>query len=219
MTTAYIAYLRVSTSKQAASHLGLDSQQQIVRDFAAKNNGTLLHEIIEVESGRRDNRPELKRALDLCKKHDAVLLLPKLDRLSRSVSFISRLMDNKTRFTICDMPNATDFMLHVYSAVAQEERRLISERTKNALKAARARGTELGRNGKTLAARNKEAALQFIHEIRPQINALRASGYHTSQSIANELNKRQIPTFTGGSTKWHQPQVHRLLKRMDALSV
>jgi DNA invertase Pin-like site-specific DNA recombinase len=217
MTTAYIAYLRVSTSKQAASHLGLDSQQRIVRDFVEKSDGALLHEIIEVESGGKDNRPELKRALDLCKKHSAVLLLPKLDRLSRSVSFISRLMDSGIRFVVCDLPGATDFTLHLYAALGQEERRLISERTRNALAAARARGTELGRNGKALAAQNKDAAIRFIREIRPQINAIQAEGHLTSQGIANELNKRQIPTFRGGSTKWHQPQVHRLLKRMGAL--
>jgi len=214
MTTTYITYLRVSTSKQAVSHLGLDSQQHIVRDFIAKNGGTLLEEVIEVESGKKDNRPELKRALDLCRKHDAILLLPKLDRLSRSVSFISKLMDSGIRFVVCDLPGATDFTLHLYAALGQEERRLISERTKNALTAARARGTQLGANGKVLAQKNHAAAIAYSEGLRPQITALQVEGYRTCQSLCDVLNQRKIPTFRGGETKWHIPQLHRILKRL-----
>ena len=215
MTTTYITYLRVSTSKQAASHLGLDSQQQIVRDYVVQNSGILLHEVVEVESGKKDNRPELKRALDLCKKHNAVLLLPRLDRLSRSVSFISRLMDGGVRFTVCNMPHATDFMLHIYSAVAQEERRLIGERTRNALAAAKARGTVLGANGKALAKHNHEAALAYAEGLRSQIAAIRTEGARTLAQVTDALNSAKIPTYRGGDTRWHIPQTRKLLIRLQ----
>lgn len=215
--TTYISYLRVSTGKQAASGLGLESQQTIIRDFIAKNGGELLREVIEIESGRKDNRPELQKALSLCRKHNAVLLLPKLDRLSRSVAFVSGLMSSGIKFTLCDMPDATDFTLHIYSAVAQEERRLISERTKNALAAAKARGVKLGANGRILACNNYAAAIDFAEGLRPEIEELRASGYRTCQSLCDELNRLQIPTFRGGSTQWHVPQVHKLLKRLESI--
>lgn len=215
MNTTYISYLRVSTGKQAASGLGLESQQSTIQDFIVKNGGELLQEVIEVESGRKDNRPELLKALSLCRKHNATLLLPKLDRLSRSVSFISRLMDSGIRFVVCDMPTASDFTLHIYSAVAQEERRLISERTKNALAAAKARGVRLGENGRILACNNYAAAIDFAESLRPKIEELRTSGHKTCQSLCDELNRLQIPTFRGNNTSWHIPQVHKLLKRLS----
>ena len=125
-------------------------------------------------------------------------------------------MDSGIRFVVCDMPHATDFTLHLYAALGQEERRLISERTKNALAAAKARGTRLGTYGKTLARRNQDAANAYSEQLRPQITAIVLTGATTLAQITNALNKAEIPTFRGGDTKWHIPQVHKLLKRINS---
>lgn len=214
--TQFISYIRVSDVKQEKSGLGLAAQRKATHDYITAHGGELIEEVVEVASGKRDNRVQLKRALELCRKHNAVLLLPKLDRLSRRVSFISNLMDSKIQLKIADMPEASNFMLHVYSAVAEEERRMIVERTKRALAVARANGTILGANGKALAKQNQDAAAAYAEKIRPQITALRAEGYLTCQKLANALNERKIPTYRGGETRWHTPQVWKLLKRLDA---
>lgn len=213
----YIAYYRVSTNRQGQSGLGLDAQKEAVTRYLNGGEWEIIEEYTEIESGKNNNRPQLHAALAACKKHHATLIIAKLDRLARNVFFISGLMESGIEFIAVDNPNANRLMLHMLAAFAEHEREQISQRTKDALAAARERGVELGKNGKNLAAQNKEAAIQFIQAIRPQISSIRADGYHTSTSITNELNKRQIPTFTGGSTRWHQSQVYRLLKRMDAL--
>lgn len=218
MQNRFISYIRVSDQKQEKSGLGLSAQRQTITDYLASHGGELIEEVQEVQSGGRDNRPELKRALDMCRKHGAVLLLPKLDRLSRRVSFVSRLMESNIKFVVADMPQASNFMLHIYSAVAEEEKRMIGERTKRALAAAKARGTKLGTYGATLAKYNQNAALTFSVSLRDIINDIRASGYRTTRAVCDELNRRGIGTFRGVG-HWHLPATHKLLKRIDALAV
>jgi DNA invertase Pin-like site-specific DNA recombinase len=139
----FIAYYRVSTDRQGQSGLGLDAQRAAVAAFVA-GRGDLVGEFTEVESGRRSDRPELHRALDLCREKRAVLVIAKLDRLARSVAFISNPMESGVEFVAVDMPQANRLTLHIPAAVAEHDREMISQRTKAALAAAKARGTKLG---------------------------------------------------------------------------
>lgn len=154
----FVAYYRVSTAKQGRSGLGLAAQREKVLDYVGRH-GTLIAEFTEIESGRRDDRRILHEALALARSRQARLVIARLDRFSRRVSFISGIMEKGVGLTVADMPDATEFQLHIFAALAQEERRLISERTKAALAEAKKRGVRLGANGAVLALRNKERAL------------------------------------------------------------
>jgi DNA invertase Pin-like site-specific DNA recombinase len=127
----FVAYYRVSTARQGRSGLGLEGQQQAVGDYLNGGAWTLLAEFTEVETGKRNDRPQLVAALSACRAHRATLVIAKLDRLARSVHFVSGLMASGVPFIAVDMPNATPFMLHVYAAVAEEEARAISARTRD----------------------------------------------------------------------------------------
>jgi DNA invertase Pin-like site-specific DNA recombinase len=130
MEGRFIAYYRVSTDHQGIDGNGIAAQRKAVEDYLNGGRWKLLGEFTEVESGKRADRPELAKAIAACKKHRAKLVIAKLDRLSRNVHFISGLMERKIDFVACDMPSANAFMINIYAAVAQEERRMISERTK-----------------------------------------------------------------------------------------
>lgn len=142
----YVAYYRVSTKEQETSHLGLDAQRKTVLDYIKNNGNHIIAEFTEVESGKNDKRPELAKAIDLCKQEQAVLVIAKLDRLSRNVSFIAMLMDTKVKFVCCDMPTATPFTIHIFAALAEQEREFISKRTKEALAAKTVREPDWKRN-------------------------------------------------------------------------
>ncbi|TPK41276.1 recombinase family protein [Mesorhizobium sp. B2-5-4] len=205
----YVGYYRVSTKKQARSGLGLEAQQQMVREFAGCN-GELVGEFVEVESGRNDRRIELAKAMNIAKKTGASLLIARLDRFSRRVSFISAMMEKGIRLVIVEMPNATDFQLHIFAALAQEERRLISERTKAALAQARQRGTRLGRNGAVLGEENRRRAHQFANMIA---NELPPDWHDLSYSaVARELNAKKILTVSG--KRFHAQTVKAVLNRL-----
>jgi DNA invertase Pin-like site-specific DNA recombinase len=208
-----VAYIRVSTSYQELSKLGLEAQQQAVYHFAKANHIQLRAEFIEIESGRKNKRPILQKALSYCKKHKAVLIIAKLDRLGRSVAFISALMESNVKFVVVDNPNANELMLHIMAAFAQYEREQISIRTKEALAAAKRRGVKLGEQGKILSRRNKYRAEQFAQQMKPILEKLRGEGFTSIRKITMELNRRQIPAFSKGS-KWHTTTVHNLLKRL-----
>ncbi len=137
-----VTYLRVSTDRQGQSGLGLEAQRAAVASYVADK--ALLGEFVEVESGRKDDRPQLSAALALCRQHKARLVIAKLDRLARSVALVSGLMESGVEFVAADMPQANRFMLHVMAAVAEHEREMISQRTRAALAAAKARGTRPG---------------------------------------------------------------------------
>ena len=167
----WVSYLRVSTDRQGRSGLGLEAQRQAVTDYLNGGNWALVSEFVEVESGKRSDRPQLAAALAACRKHKAKLVIAKLDRLSRNVAFIASLMDGNVDFVCCDFPTANRLTLHILAAVAEHEREAISVRTKAALAAVKARGTKLGNpnlaavNGLAVAA-NKAEADRFARNIK-----------------------------------------------------
>ena len=144
MTGKFIAYYRVSTGKQGASGLGLEAQRKAVNDYLNGGRWTLVAELTEIESGKLSERPQLAQALALCRVHRAKLIVAKLDRLARNVGFLTTLMNDGVEFTCCDMPQANKLTIHILAAVAEAEAEAISQRTKAALQAARARGVALG---------------------------------------------------------------------------
>ena len=211
----FVAYYRVSTDKQGRSGLGLEAQEAAVRHWLDGGSWKLLDSFTEVESGKRVQRPELAKALALCKRHKATLLIARLDRLARNVHFISGLMEAKVKFVACDMPEATPFMLHIYAAVAQEEARAISARTKAALQAAKQRGKRLGSYGAdVLAPKWKAEADARAAALAPMLRELKSQGL-TLRAIAAELSKRKVPTPRGGA--WHPETVSKVVERMEAV--
>jgi DNA invertase Pin-like site-specific DNA recombinase len=212
--TCFIAYYRVSTEKQGKSGLGLDAQRQTVADYVA-GRGEIIAEYTEIESGRKNDRPQLAAALATCRKHKAVLVIAKLDRLARNVFFIAGLMESGVDFVACDMPEANRLTIHILSAVAEHEREAISKRTKDALKAAKARGVKLGNPDPIPAARRgnavmQEHAEQFHATVKPLIQKLRLQGYPLAK-IADELNSRNVPTARG--RVWYPATVRNILQR------
>ena len=192
--TDYVAYYRVSTEKQGRSGLGLAAQKARVSAFLSPND-RVFGEYVDVQSGRKDNRAELNKALAVAKANKAKLVIARLDRFSRKVSFIARIMDEGISLCCAEMPNATEFQLHIFAALAQEERRLISERTKAALAEAKKRGRKLGANGAKLAVTNKRLADEFAASISQTVQKI---GPEKSYSeIARRLNDSGVQTRTG----------------------
>ncbi|MGR3525229.1 MAG: recombinase family protein [Paracoccaceae bacterium] len=215
MPTHYIAYYRVSTQRQGQSGLGLEAQRASAASFLASGENRLISEYTEVESGKRSSRPELEKAIETCRKLGAVLLIAKLDRLARNVHFISGLLESGVRFTAVDMPNADRFMLHVYAAMAEEEGRRISERTKAALAAAKVRGVRLGANGANLANQRKQTADAFARELGPTIIKLHECDGLSYSDVANRLNQSGTQSFAG--KLWHSTSVYRTASRFRAI--
>lgn len=211
----YIAYYRVSTDKQGESGLGLEAQRTDVRRFIQPENIDL--ELTEIESGKKAQRPVLNQAIELCRKHGATLLIAKLDRLARNVSFVSTLMKSGIKFIAVDMPSATELTIHIYSAIAEDEAKRISKRTKDALAVKKAQGIKLG-SPQNLTNASRELAIKSIkskavnneNNIRAKamINLLKANGL-TLQAIANELNASGFKTSKGG--QFMPMQIKRLL--------
>lgn len=207
-----ITYYRVSTVRQGESGLGIDAQIQAVRDFARANNYTLEKEYVEIESGRNNSRPVLQKALYQCKHKHVTLLVAKLDRMSRNVSFISHLMESGVDFKAIDIPSGEKFIVHILAAVAEHERDQISKRTSLALQAAKLRGVELGTYGRdVLSKKNQELSYQFAEQMRPTIIQLQREGFTTVRAIRDELNKRRIPTYRNDGSKWHVSTVYKLM--------
>jgi DNA invertase Pin-like site-specific DNA recombinase len=218
----WVSYLRVSTGKQGESGLGLEAQRAAVEAYLNGGNWTLAAEFVEVESGKRDsNRPQLAAALAACKKLKAKLVVAKLDRLSRNVRFIATVMDSGVEFIACDNPHATRLTLHILAAVAEHEREMISQRTKAALAAAKARGKKLGGPNLALATTlgneaNRAAADRFAQNVAPVIRDIKASGITTLRAIAAALNARGVPTPRGA--QWNATQVMSVLRRAERLN-
>jgi DNA invertase Pin-like site-specific DNA recombinase len=207
---SFIAYYHGSTAEQGRSGLGLEAQQAAVQNYLNGGTWELVGEFTEVESGRKSERPELAKALVLCKKRKATLVIARLDR--RNVHFISGLMETKVKFVACDLPEATPFMLHIYAAVAQEEARAVSARTKGALAAAKQRGVRLGVTGAERAKRFKAEAQARANELSPIVRDLKKQGL-SLRMIAAELTKSGVPTPRGGA--WHPQLVARVLERLE----
>lgn len=214
----FISYFRVSTDRQGVSGLGLDAQRAAVEQFlrlrpGADDSTPVLAEFTEIESGSKNDRPQLALALQACRKHRATLLIAKLDRLARNVAFIANLMESATDFVAVDMPHASRLVLHVMAAFAEHEREMISQRTKAALAAAKARGVKLGLNGARLAAANHAGAVAYTATIEEHVRAARASGAKTLTAIAAHLNMHGIPSREG--KLWHPSNVARAIKRLN----
>jgi DNA invertase Pin-like site-specific DNA recombinase len=210
----HVAYYRVSTDRQGRSGLGLDAQRSAVAGYIA-GRGELVAEFTEIESGKRNDRPQLAEALAACRQQKAVLVIARLDRLARNVAFIANLMDSTAEFVAVDMPQANRLTLHILAAVAEHERELISKRTRDALAAAKIRGTRLGNPRAALAAplahqANRRQADTFALPLRPLLESMRGQG-HTLQAIADEMNRRGISTARGGL--WQPQTVKNLLAR------
>lgn len=214
----FVTYLRVSTERQGQSGLGLEAQRAAVAAHVL-GRGEVVAEFVEVESGKRAERPQLAQALVDAKRTGAVLLIAKLDRLARNVAFIANLLESGVEVTAADMPEANRFVLHIMAAVAEQEACAISERTKAALAAAKARGVRLGwSNPKRAfeqrqaankgAAVNRARALTHAENVLPVIKQIRAGGASLRQ-MAAELNARGIKTARGG--KWHATTVRNIL--------
>ena len=215
----YVGYFRVSTQRQGDSGLGLDAQREAVARHVANTGGKLIESFTEVETGKGKDalkkRPQLRQALEQCKKLGAVLVIAKLDRLGRNVHFLSGLMESRTRFVACDIPEANEFTLHVMAAFAQQESRRISERTKEALAEAKKRGVKLGRAGwKNLrphVEKRKQQADAFAARLAGQVQGFRALGL-TQREMVEELNTVGIGAPLGG--RWSLLQVQRTLARI-----
>jgi DNA invertase Pin-like site-specific DNA recombinase len=213
--TAFVAYLRVSTAKQGASGLGLEAQRAAVEAFARQQGGQIAAAFVEVESGRKADRPQLAAAIAKARKVKATLLIARLDRLARNVAFVAGLMETGVDFRACDMPTADRFMLHIFAAMAEEEARKIGERTRAALAAAKARGVVLGSPkaretvGKARAARTVYAR-QIAANVAPIVREIRAAGISSLAGVARALEARGVETPTG-RTNWQAGQVARVL--------
>ena len=211
----FVSYLRVSTDKQGKSGLGLEAQRAAVDQYLNGGHWKLLEEFVEVETGKGAKalarRPKLRAAIDACKKNKATLVIAKLDRLARNVAFISRLMEDKIEFIAADMPSANRLTVHILAAVAEEEARAISARTKAALAAAKARGVKLGKHGRALAKANRKAADTQAKALAPILRELQNEGL-SLRDMAVELNKRGVPASRGG--RWHLRSVQRMLGRL-----
>ena len=215
----FVAYYRVSTDRQGKSGLGLDAQKKAVADYLNGGPWMLIGEFTEIESGKRSDRPELEKALEACRRQKAKLVIAKLDRLSRNLAFIAVLMESSVEFVAVDNPHANKLTVHILAAVAQHEREMISERTRAALQAAKARGKRLGNPrlseaaGRGTAA-GKAAADQFAANTLPIIREIQAGGATSHNAIAAKLNERRVKTARGG--RWSHVQVGMILARAPA---
>jgi DNA invertase Pin-like site-specific DNA recombinase len=215
MLKPIISYLRVSRESQGRSGLGLEAQAESIARFAHAHDFQIVEEFIEVETGKGADaltrRPKLKAALAAARKRNCAVVVAKLDRLSRDVHFISGLMQERVPFIVADLgPNVDPFMLHVYAALAEKARQMISERTTAALKAAKLRGVQLG--SPTIAARNAADAHARAQDLRRFIEPLTQRGASTRE-IAAHLNARKVPTASGAL--WRSTTVQRVLKRLE----
>lgn len=221
----YISYLRVSTGKQGTSGLGLEAQRETVTQFLRGDSSKLLREYVEIESGRRSDRPQLTAALSQCRLMNSILVVANVSRLTRNPDFMSIIVASGVEVRFCDLPKiegpAGRFMLRQMLAVAELEAGLIAERTRKALEAARLRGTKLGNpenlrnqalgraNGR---ARRTENSMARARDLEPLITHARLCGAHSFREIAAVLNERGIPATRGG--QWSATQVARVLKQL-----
>lgn len=229
MQKQIVAYCRVSTKRQGESGLGLEAQRSAVEQFAGATSSTLIGTYVEIESGKRSDRPELARALAHAKRSGARLVVAKLDRLARNVAFTAQLLESDIAFTACDYPDANKLTLQILAAVAEDEARRISDRTKAALKAAKERGVKLGSNReghwegredlrlaglakareKSIEVRRRAAETGYS-DVIGTMQELRASGL-SLRKIAERLNEEEHTTRRG--KPWNPMQVRNVLKR------
>lgn len=214
-----VAYVRVSTDRQGKSGLGLEAQRALIASFAQANGFELVEEFEEIQTGKGldalERRPQLAAALAAARKRKCPVVVAKLDRLSRDVAFISGLMAQRVPFLVAELGEGVDpFVLHLYAALAEKERALISARTKAALGRLKAKGTRLGNPTNLFeaslkgAATNRREAQVLAENVRPIIASIKASGITSLRGIAAELNARRVETARGGM--WTATHVKRI---------
>ncbi|WP_417676737.1 recombinase family protein [Pseudodonghicola sp.] len=220
-----VSYIRVSTARQGASGLGIEAQRAEIAAYAAAQNATITAEYIEVESGKKNDRPELERAIREARLTGSKLVIARLNRLSRNAAFLLNLRDSGVDFVAADMPNANSMTVGVMALVAQEEREAISRNTKAALAAAKARGQRLGNpNGAAALRRAGKGNVDAVQAVKTRADAranqiadileeLETTGFTTLTAIADELNRRAIKTARGG--RWHPSSVANLRNRLN----
>lgn len=211
----YVSYLRVSTGRQEASGLGIEAQREAVQRYAARVESKIVAEFVETESGAKSDRPQLTKALALCRRTKSTLLIARLDRLSRSLSFVALLLDANVDIRCADMPEANRLLLQMLAVFGEHERQMIRDRTKAALAAAKVRGVVLGANGKVLAAANRDAAMLHAETLRPAISAAREAGCQSLPQMAAYLAENGHKTADGG--RWHPMSVKRLMDRLGPI--
>jgi DNA invertase Pin-like site-specific DNA recombinase len=220
MTDKSISYLRVSTGKQGHSGLGIEAQREAVRVFL--NGRKPVREYIEIETGKRNDRPKLAEAIQVCRTFKARLVIARLDRLGRNAHFLLGLKEAGVDFVACDNPDTNKFTVGIRAVTAEEESRLISERTKAALAAAKRRGVKLGGwKGKPMAKRVRlmgtealqQRAASKAADLAPIIRELQAGGADSFRTIAAGLNNAGVPTARGRG-EWSATQVKRVLDRL-----
>lgn len=217
--TKFVAYYRVSTQQQGRSGLGLNAQRQAVAGYVQGRQSELVTEFTEVETGKGSNaldrRPQLRAALDACRKHKATLLIAKLDRLARNVHFVTGLIESGVDFVAADMPHATKVMIQIHAVMAEWERDQISARTRAALAQAKARGVRLGRAGaanlQPQVVAQRQVAQAFAERLRRQFQSYRDRGL-TQRAMVMDLNALGIAAPKGGL--WRLVQVQRVLKHL-----
>ncbi|MDB5412946.1 MAG: resolvase [Rubritepida sp.] len=219
-----VGLYRVSTVEQGQSGLGLEAQQASVRAFVTSQGWTLVSEHSDIASGKDDRRPGFQAALLKCRQLGAVLVAARLDRITRRAHTLSQLLEDGVSIRAADMPGADDLMMRIYAAMAQKERELISDRTKAALAAAKARGTVLGGDrgyrpvqgpdASAAAAARRLKAERGAHRLTLEVDALRSDGSLSHAAMARALNTKRVPT-PSGNTSWTHTTVARLLNRMS----
>ncbi len=217
-----IALYRVSTAEQGHSGLGMEAQQASVRAYVLAQGWTLVAEFSDIASGKDDRRPGFQAALRRCRQIGAVLVAARLDRITRRAHTLSQLLEDRVSIRAADMPGADDLMMRIYAAMAQKERELISERTRAALAAAKARGKALGGDcgyrpiggpdAAVAAEARREVADRAAHRLHLQVEHLKASGMVGHAALARELTERRIPT-PGGGAVWTHTTVARVAGR------
>lgn len=228
-TGNFISYYRVSTTKQGKSALGLEAQKETVMNFLNGGSWSLLDEFVEVESGKKDDRPQLMKAIKLCQLKNAKLVVSKLDRLSRDLHFITSLQKSGIKFVVAENPEANELTVNIFAAMAQHERQLISKRTKDALAQAKKRGVKLGNpailkgqqidgSGDTTKARlvKTDNANDFAMKMKEIIEDIIASENNTLRAIAKELNSRSFTTRR--CNEWTANAVRLTIMRYQKLS-
>ena len=222
----FVSYLRVSTPRQGRSGLGLEAQRQAVEEYLNGGRWKLVEEVIEVESGRNNKRPQLQHALSGCRLHNATLVVAKLDRLSRNASFLLTLRDSSVEFVAADLPQANRLTVGILAMVAEQEAEAISSRTRAALAAAKRRGVILGRPehldavarrlGTKASAQVRSAqANQRAADLAPVVSGLRAKGAVSLRDLAAELTALDYLTTRGRA--WSPAEVRRLLQRINSV--